>query len=78
MFVFNRPLQAVAAGLTVPLLFVCLDRACQPLDASSDRPSVQASLDESAHSEQSSFDDFVKLDYVLQESLPDHLGTFGG
>jgi len=40
MFIFNRPFQPVAAGLAVPLLFVCLDRSCQPLDATPDRPSV--------------------------------------
>jgi hypothetical protein len=33
MFIFNRPFQPVAAGLGVALLFVCLDRACQPLEA---------------------------------------------
>jgi hypothetical protein len=41
MFIFNRPFQAVAAGLGVALLFVCLDRSCQPLDAAAtDRPLV--------------------------------------
>jgi len=40
MFIFNRPFQPVAAGLAVALLFVCLDRSYQPLDATPDRPSV--------------------------------------
>jgi len=40
MFIFNRPFRPVAAGLAIPLLFVCLDRSCQPLDATMDRPSV--------------------------------------
>jgi hypothetical protein len=30
MFIFNRPLRAVAAGLGVALLFVALDRVRQP------------------------------------------------
>jgi hypothetical protein len=30
MFVFNRPFRAVAAGLGVALLTVCVDRACEP------------------------------------------------
>ena len=30
MFIFSRPFRAVAAGLTVSLLTVYLDRACQP------------------------------------------------
>ena len=46
MFICTRPLRAVAAGLGVALLFVCLDRSCQPLDAPPDRPSVLASMDE--------------------------------
>jgi hypothetical protein len=29
MFIFERPLRAVAAGLAVALLIVCLDRLCQ-------------------------------------------------
>jgi len=33
MFIFSRPFRAVAAGLTVALLTVYLDRACQPPDA---------------------------------------------
>jgi hypothetical protein len=28
MFIFNRPFQAVAAGLGVALLVVCLDSSC--------------------------------------------------
>ena len=32
MFIFSRPFRAVAAGLTVALLTVYLDRACQPRD----------------------------------------------
>jgi hypothetical protein len=30
MFIFSRPFRAVAAGLVVALLTVCLDRACEP------------------------------------------------
>jgi len=30
MFIFSRPFRAVAAGLGVALLTVCLDRACEP------------------------------------------------
>jgi hypothetical protein len=33
MFIFSRPFRAVAAGLTVALLTVCLDRACEPPEA---------------------------------------------
>ena len=33
MFIFSRPFRAVAAGLAVSLLTVCLDRACEPPDA---------------------------------------------
>ena len=34
MFIFNRPFQAVAAGLGVALLVVCLDSSCAtPADA---------------------------------------------
>jgi hypothetical protein len=33
MFVFNRPLGAVAAGLGVALLIACLDRLSQPPEA---------------------------------------------
>jgi hypothetical protein len=40
MFIFNRPFRAVAAGLGVAALIVCLDRSCQPLDAAIDRPRV--------------------------------------
>jgi hypothetical protein len=32
MFVFSRPFRAVAAGLGVALLTVCVDRACEPPD----------------------------------------------
>ena len=62
MFIFNRPLQAVAAGLAVALLFVSLDRSCQPMDAPADYPSVFASLDGSARGEHSSSDDVVMTD----------------
>jgi len=40
MFIFTRPLRAVAAGLGVALLVVSLDRACQPLEASTGRLAV--------------------------------------
>jgi hypothetical protein len=30
MFIFSRPFRAVAAGLGVALVTVCLDRACEP------------------------------------------------
>ena len=33
MFAFNRPLSAVAAGLGVALLIVCLDGLSHPLEA---------------------------------------------
>ena len=33
MFIFSRPFRAVAAGLGVALLTVCLDRACEPPNA---------------------------------------------
>ena len=36
MFVFNRPLSAVAAGLAVAWLIVCLDRLSHPLEAPHD------------------------------------------
>ncbi|HEY6824212.1 MAG TPA: hypothetical protein VI195_07205 [Steroidobacteraceae bacterium] len=29
MFIFSRPFRAVAGGLSVALLTVCLDRACE-------------------------------------------------
>jgi len=32
MFIFSRPFRAVAAGLGVALLTVCVDRACEPPD----------------------------------------------
>jgi len=38
MFVFNRPLSAVAAGLGVALLIACLDRLSHPLEALHDAP----------------------------------------
>ena len=67
MFIFNRPLQAVAAALGVALLFVCLDRSCQPLDAPRDRPSVLASWDESARGERSTSDVVVTSNCISQE-----------
>ena len=33
MFIFTRPFRAVAAGLSVALLTVCLDRACEAPDS---------------------------------------------
>jgi hypothetical protein len=33
MFIFSRPFRAVAAGLGVALVTVCLDRACEPPEA---------------------------------------------
>jgi len=30
MFIFSRPFRAVAAGLGMALLTICLDRACEP------------------------------------------------
>jgi hypothetical protein len=33
MFIFSRPFRAVAAGLGVALLMLCLDRACEPPEA---------------------------------------------
>jgi hypothetical protein len=36
MFIFERSWQAVAAGLAVALLIVCLDRLCQPPSAAGD------------------------------------------
>jgi hypothetical protein len=35
MFIFSRPFRAVAGGLSVALLTVCLDRACEPPDSAS-------------------------------------------
>jgi hypothetical protein len=32
MFIFNRPVSAVAAGLAVALLTVCIDNGCQSHD----------------------------------------------
>jgi hypothetical protein len=32
MFIFSRPFRAVAAGLSVALITVWLDRACEPPD----------------------------------------------
>ena len=40
MFIFDRPLRAVAAGLGVALLIVCLDRAGEPPDAAPDAARV--------------------------------------
>jgi hypothetical protein len=40
MFIFNRPLRAVAAGFGVALLFVCLDRVAQPPQAAADNARV--------------------------------------
>ena len=36
MFAFNRPLDAVAAGLGVALLVVCLDGLSEPLEVQSE------------------------------------------
>jgi hypothetical protein len=36
MFIFERSFAAVAAGLAVALLIVCLDRLCQPLAVPAD------------------------------------------
>jgi hypothetical protein len=33
MFIFSRPFRAVAAGLAVALLTVCVDRACESPDS---------------------------------------------
>jgi len=38
MFVFSRPFRAVAAGLGVALLTVCVDRACEPPDTTPAAP----------------------------------------
>jgi len=35
MFIFSRPFRAVAGGLSVALVTVCLDRACDPSDRTS-------------------------------------------
>lgn len=35
MFIFSRPFRAVAAGLSVAVLTVCLDRACATPDTRS-------------------------------------------
>jgi hypothetical protein len=32
MFIFNRPVSAVAAALAVALLTVCMDNSCQSRD----------------------------------------------
>jgi len=44
MFIFNRPLAAVAAGLAVSLAVVCLDRACDRSAASADAAAAEAQL----------------------------------
>ncbi len=44
MFIFSRPFRAVAAGLGVALLTVCLDRACDPPDARSAARTAPAHL----------------------------------
>jgi hypothetical protein len=45
MFIFNRPLGAVAAGLVVALAVVCLDRACDRSAARADAaPAAEAQL----------------------------------
>jgi hypothetical protein len=45
MFIFERPLQAVLAGLAVAFLIVWLDRLCHPPPtAMSDRSNANASL----------------------------------
>ncbi len=53
MFIFNRPFGAVAAGLGVALLIVCLDRARQPaeipLDAARVVNSTQSLVPRPAH-----------------------------
>ena len=46
MFIFNRPLQAVAAGIGEALLIVCLDRMTHPPGA---LPDVQAGSSVPAH-----------------------------
>ena len=40
MFIFERPLYAVAAGLAVALLTVGLDRGCQPDTVAKEVPSA--------------------------------------
>jgi hypothetical protein len=43
MFINERPFGAVAAGLAVALLVVCLDRACASLPASAaEKPPADA------------------------------------
>jgi len=42
VFIFNRPLGAVAAGLAVALTVVCLDRAC---DRSGARAETEAAAE---------------------------------
>jgi hypothetical protein len=45
MFIFERPLQAVLAGLAVAFLVVWLDRLCHPRPtAMPDRPNATAPL----------------------------------
>jgi len=45
MFIFSRPFRAVAAGLSVAFLMLCLDRACEAPGTSS------AALPAAAHAE---------------------------
>jgi hypothetical protein len=41
MFIFSRPFRAVAGGLSVALVTVCLDRACDTVDpTSASRPAA--------------------------------------
>jgi hypothetical protein len=45
MFIFSRPFRAVAGGLSVALVTVCLDRACDTSDrTSASRPAVVESV----------------------------------
>jgi hypothetical protein len=44
MFIFSRPFRAVAAGLGVALLTVCLDRACEPPNAVETAPRAAAAI----------------------------------
>jgi len=44
MFIFSRPFRAVAAGLVVALVTVCVDRACEPSAAVAAALPVTASI----------------------------------
>ena len=44
MFIFNRPVTAVAAGFAVAFLMVGLDRLCQPSEAAFDSPVANTTL----------------------------------